>query len=833
MTVGIDIDDSNALIGRIISGKLRIIELLGSGSMGRVYRAHHIGLEKDVAIKVLRNSVASDSNRSYRFAREARAASRLNHPNSVAILDFGEDGEDRLLYIAMELLEGEDLQTVIDRGALRVERLCHIMIQALAALAAAHDAGIIHRDVKPSNIVLVKQKNDEGQITEVVKVCDFGVAKIYGAKSDTYGGSQGHQRVIGTPLYMSPEQAMGNELDPRSDVYSCGVLMYEMLTGQPPFSAETPMGVLMKHVSGRLAPPSVVVPNVAIELEALILWSLEKDRMLRPSSARELRNGLRAFLAGKAGTIPALARYGVQRLPDEDPWNGPTPYYQLDIPAPPRAKESAVLPAPRLPTQEEIFGKAKLRNDLVSDLNLLESSSILSNQPVSDIYLTSHTPRPESAPTANILTPPPMAVDSYDEESSDEDETITAGASKALSSSAKSTDRPRDASPASHIFSNQSYFETKRSLPSDETLDDEIQIDAPSPRAIRGHDDSGIVPPLASPKIQSNMLHYLWKRYRLAPDRKIPERGFWVRDSQDQELGPLTWSEVTHVLRMEAIEGEAQDTSVSADQQGWIAAQRFVRLTGTEAILKVNEPLPTRAQYQGTLRNRSVTSLFASVSHRSTTGRLIFRLDERGTQVRFEVHIDEGRPTYVFTNKPVLQLPNLLIDKHLVDESRLPIYIQTVLKTAITLEEAVRKDVQFDIAEYRGAVMKERLRHLLKWRDGRFAFDANRQPASHQPFAPSLLSLLPDLVYRTLSEAQLEQELSDLREAPIMQVNKVTERLKDMGLTRSQLGVAERLLAASKLEDVLPPSGQIRKAYTTMAYVLRETGLLQTTPRSS
>ena len=800
--MGIEGQENQPLIGRIIAGKLRIIELLGSGSMGRVYRARHMSLDKDVAIKVLRDSASTDPSRAERFAREARAASRLNHPNSVAILDFGEDGADGLLYIAMELLDGEDLQTVIDRGSLTIHRICHIMIQALAALAAAHDAGIIHRDVKPSNIVLVKQKNDEGLMTEVVKVCDFGVAKINGGKSDTHDGGKGAPRVIGTPLYMSPEQALGDALDPRTDVYSCGVLMYELLTGQPPFSAETPMGVLMKHVSEPVVLPSALVPDLAVEFEALIRWSLEKNRMLRPSTARELRNALRAFLAGKAGTIPALARYGVHQIEDEEPWTGPTPYYQLDLPAPPRAKENVVLPAPPLPIpQPKLPNRSSPEHiELVADLNLQIEHKELN--------------RPRAETTYKKLR-----------------------VSNAISSELQRTAPPRgahvplalrgslDDDGGAEIFSEHSYFHVRRQAQKLVSIDDEVQLDAPPPRTLKRGDESN-PEELGTPK-PKNQAHYLWNRFGISPDRVPPKVGLWVRDSEGQELGPLTWSELTHVLRMEASDGNPEDSSISADRKSWIAASRFVRLAGIEAILQGNDSLPHTARFQGHLSHRSVASLFAAISHRSTTGRLMLRVEDNKQSARFDIHVDEGRPTFVFTNEPHLQLPNLLIVKGILAEDKLPQYIGTVLRTAKTLEEAVRNHVQFDVAEYRGAVMKERLRHLLGWRNGRFAFDESAQPASRRPFAPSLLALLPDLVYRTLSTEELEQELKRIQGQPFTRAPEASERLQEMGLTRSQRGVAERILAAADLSEVIPSNGRVRKAYTTMAYVLREMGLIE------
>jgi serine/threonine-protein kinase len=293
------------LIGRVIAQKLELLELLGAGAMGKVYRAHHQALDKTVAIKVLHNQEGIDPQRLLRFKAEARAASRLDHPNSVQILDFGEDGNDHLLYIAMEFLEGEDLQSLCVReGPLDAERTLRIMMQVLAALGAAHDKGVVHRDMKPGNVMLLKKRGDDGQDTDLVKVCDFGLAKIVDRGEDGSSAPVTRQgAVFGTPTYMSPEQARGEVLDPRSDLYSSGVIMYRMLAGRVPFTSETAWGILMKHMIEEPPPVSSFVladPRV----EAIVQRAMTKDREQRYQSAREMRLEIRAILkdAGVEGS---------------------------------------------------------------------------------------------------------------------------------------------------------------------------------------------------------------------------------------------------------------------------------------------------------------------------------------------------------------------------------------------------------------------------------------------------------------------------------------------------------------------------------------------------
>ena len=369
------------LIGRLISGKMRILRHLGSGSMGRVYKAHHITLDKEVAIKVLHDHRAKDPTRSASFAQEAITASKLNHPNSVKIYDFGVDGPDNLLYIAMELLEGEDLQQIIDKGTdISIERICEITIQVLSALAAAHDESIIHRDMKPSNIVLVLQRDDDGELVETVKVCDFGVAKFL-SHQDT--SNHRTPKVVGTPLYMSPEQATGQILDPRTDIYACGIIMYEMITGQPPFIADTAMEVLIKHVQEPIAPPSRLAPLMPLKLEEIVMWTLQKDREKRPSSCRKLRQAIRDFTDDYKKSIEKLSDGQHEPLPSS---NISRPHLDQSIKASiiaSRARDFQKMPA--APKQIQTQKSQPLHNLTALELRKLNKSLVPSSESSHDL----------------------------------------------------------------------------------------------------------------------------------------------------------------------------------------------------------------------------------------------------------------------------------------------------------------------------------------------------------------------------------------------------------------------------------------------------------------
>src|SRR5947207_6266190 len=280
------------LLGRVFEGKYRLEERLGGGGMGTVYRATHLLIDRQVALKVLSQRFVGDETAQQRFRREARAAGRMQHPNAVTVTDFGATG-DGYFYIVMELLEGRTLRDLLAREApLDPARAVSIMLQASAAVGAAHQAGLIHRDLKPANIFIEQRSN----LPAVVKVLDFGVAKfVVEEHDDEYKTLTQVGAIIGTPRYMSPEQCSGAApLTPASDVYSLGIILYEMLTGAVPFSAETPLAVALKQVSEPPRPPSEIVPSIPPELERVVLHALVKEPRARPADAHELHRELHA-----------------------------------------------------------------------------------------------------------------------------------------------------------------------------------------------------------------------------------------------------------------------------------------------------------------------------------------------------------------------------------------------------------------------------------------------------------------------------------------------------------------------------------------------------------
>ncbi|MGH7435702.1 MAG: protein kinase domain-containing protein, partial [Polyangiaceae bacterium] len=269
------------LIGKTLPGGFLILELIGIGGMGRVYRAEQTTLGRTVAVKIIHPHLVGEENAAARFITEARAASRLNHPNSVGIIDFGKTADGQL-YLVMEYLRGRDLARVTyEDGALPFRRIVDVLRQTLAALAEAHREDIIHRDLKPENIIVEPVRSGG----DFVKVVDFGLAKM---RVETQApGITSPGIVCGTPEYMSPEQARGDPLDARSDLYAVGVIMYQLLTGRLPFEAESPTQVVLAHLSVPPTDPREMAPDRQIPqpLADLALRALAKATKDRPQDA--------------------------------------------------------------------------------------------------------------------------------------------------------------------------------------------------------------------------------------------------------------------------------------------------------------------------------------------------------------------------------------------------------------------------------------------------------------------------------------------------------------------------------------------------------------------
>lgn len=267
--------------GTVLGGRYQLIQKIGAGGMGEVYEAEHAYVRRRVAVKILRHSIAADPDAVARLQREAHTTSTLGHPNIVDCFDFGY-ADDGQVYLVMEWLAGENLEQRLLREPVDLESALEIISQTAAALAEAHAHGIVHRDLKPANLFLTVDR--AGAL--LVKVVDFGIAKLV----DTPANLSGANLLVGTPNYMAPEQALGETVDGRTDVYGLGVILYELVTGAAPFQAESPLIVIHHHTSTIAVPPSMRAPDrcIAPEIDALVMRCLAKRPADRFASMSEL-----------------------------------------------------------------------------------------------------------------------------------------------------------------------------------------------------------------------------------------------------------------------------------------------------------------------------------------------------------------------------------------------------------------------------------------------------------------------------------------------------------------------------------------------------------------
>ncbi|MEA3341830.1 MAG: serine/threonine-protein kinase, partial [Chloroflexota bacterium] len=331
------------MIGKTL-GKYRVIGHLGTGGMSEVYKAYQPGLDRYVAIKVLHTFLATEKDFLTRFQREAKFAAMLRHPNIVRVHDF--DTENNAYYMVMEFVEGPSLKTRLQEIAkqgqlLPLEEVVRIVSAVANALDYAHSRGTVHRDIKPANIMFTHD--------EEVILMDFGIAKMVDVVGLTASGA-----MVGTPAYMAPEQGMGQAGDERADIYSLGVVLYQLATGRLPFDAETPMGVVLKHINEPLPPPTTVAPNLSPGIEAVIEHALTKSPEDRYQTAKELAADLKRAMAGQP----------VEQITPEPATTSGAFATSVAARAPGQAKrwERATLPsAPAYPTPTDYSDRPKRR----------------------------------------------------------------------------------------------------------------------------------------------------------------------------------------------------------------------------------------------------------------------------------------------------------------------------------------------------------------------------------------------------------------------------------------------------------------------------------------
>ncbi len=386
---GDDDDDEDPFLGTTIDGRYVLESVIGIGGMGIVYAGRHVLINKRVAIKVLRADMTRDKEMLDRFRREAQAASSIGHPHIVDVSDYGQL-PDGAAYLVMEYLEGRSLaQEMRSKGPLPAGRIVHVARQVADALAAAHALDIVHRDLKPDNVHLVARGSDE----DFVKILDFGIAKMAGPGADrlTRAGT-----VFGTPHYMAPEQAAGTSVDHRTDIYSLGVILYEMVSGALPFDADNYMGILTQHMYKAPASLSTLDSAPPPGLEAIVLKALAKRPEHRYQSMSELIEDLDRF---RAGQMPDAVR---DMLGNKGAMAVPLDYFQGTAPG----VASGQLPEPRTG-----WGRyASLAALSVVTALLIPLGVIALRTPRPDPSAPGATPSAAEAPASAPLPPPPSAA---------------------------------------------------------------------------------------------------------------------------------------------------------------------------------------------------------------------------------------------------------------------------------------------------------------------------------------------------------------------------------------------------------------------------------------
>ena len=386
--------------GMIIRNKYEILDQIGVGGMGVVYRGRHVTFNEVCAIKIVNDAIAGDANFLQRFQTEAVVTRKLRHPNAVRVDDFDYTDDGRP-FIVMELVEGKSIGEILqEQGPFRVPRALRIATQAARALGAAHKLGVVHRDIKPANILLTT--DEQGQ--EIAKVLDFGIAKLREVAGTDQPGMTMTGMVVGTPLYMSPEQFMGKkaagEVDGRTDIYSLGVVLYQMVTAQLPFDGDTPYSLMMQHIQGTVRPPHELAPDLHIPeaLSRVILKAIDKAREQRFQDAEE-------FIAAMDSVTVDSEPWADAVVEESQTQGGPGPQTLAKTEAAP-----APTPPPTRPRSTQPALKQPASNQPVSNQPTSNQPSKIQPSQGRASQVTPAPAKSEAAKAAKVTTPAPLAT---------------------------------------------------------------------------------------------------------------------------------------------------------------------------------------------------------------------------------------------------------------------------------------------------------------------------------------------------------------------------------------------------------------------------------------
>ncbi|MGF1509574.1 MAG: serine/threonine-protein kinase [Myxococcota bacterium] len=718
---------AEALVGHVVAGRYRLDQVIGRGAMGLVFKGLHLALGRPVAVKVLKNLRSEDAIIVTRFRREAQTAARLDHPHSVQVLDFGEDDALGFLFLVMEHVLGRPLSKVVKaEQRLPPERAVRIMLQVADALGAAHQAGVIHRDVKPSNMLVQPRQTASGSLRDFVKVCDFGLARFVNEHAGVEDTQDPRWKAAGTPIYMSPEQAVGDPLDPRTDVYSCGIVLYHLLSGRPPFLADSSVRILMMQVSKEPPPLSSELPK---RLRELVSWCLAKMPEDRCPDMHTFHEHLSEVLSELIGLQTASGAW------------------------------------------------APMTEDLV-ELPVVEAERGTEALPL--LPLDALQPLEDGLDPADATDPRgPAALNG-------------GGDIEALVAEAVA-----------------------------EVTGDLQGSQGGQVQGLDVRRQAATVPDLAA---------YLYTHYGITHEPYSGPYPFFARDHRGELLGPMSHQDLWLILKRSADEMRTDKVLVSGDAEQWVAVPEYVKWIGQESMLDADdrdrEQEGSSTWLRGPLDKSSVIQVLTRVAREGGTGRLRFHRNHYDGQERIEVHLIQGKPTFVYSSDAQMQIPQLLVKKGLLPKEQLLHYLHRCLTQERSLEELLSRELHIDMKQWRSAFMKERLLQLFSWSSGEYRLDDDALPAAVAPFSDSLLAVLRDLVHRAVSEERILHRIQPVLDFAPLPSEWIREGLAEMRLTEAQSSLLRRVFKAKTIREGLEQDPGKWRAAASLVYLLVEAGLL-------
>jgi serine/threonine protein kinase len=656
------------------------------------------------------------------------------------------------------------------------------MIEVLDGLAFAHELtddegrprNIVHRDVSPSNIFISQQGE--------TKLGDFGIAKERESSALTRTG-----QLKGKVAYMAPEQLYGDPIDQRADVFSAGVVLWEALTQARLFGGRPDIGAMKLIVSGERVPPSTLVPDIPLALDACVLGALEVDREKRTQSARDMQSQLLdIMLVVHPITRPKDVRGTLETLLGTRKAEGPgltldrtsasvgPGFLETGSGSLQPDTESWDVPPEREPGEPSL---------LPTDLDLsFEKSRLSTNARQKRIMPVTADQKAFSIPPATVAEFSHVPVDDL-----------------------KLPDESRPRSSKSQI---------------DDPED-------PSNWLVASHE----VHAQASARVME-LVQTPWDSHGLEEGAYTGTYRFWLKDIGGRKLGPLSFEQVQRLVRAEAHLRLTAKAQISADDLCWSDLDLFAELTGQEGLLfDENARLPVEGDLVGFLDQRSMASLSALITRERLTGRLMMTPEGLRRSIYREIHLVKGAPTYVFANEEALQLPEVLVQRKVLARERLPEAIHTSLKTNRPLDEIASSLPEGPVApqhaghRVRTLWMKDRLVDMYRWTAGRFVFVAV-QAEEAQPWARSLFSLLPELVHRSFSPELLRSFTLGYLKAKFKPTPKLETELDELGLSPVQKEIALKLASGKKLSTLIMMRPEEERLHLLVTYILVEAELL-------